>query len=666
MKQGQHVRQEQWIGVFLIIILSALTYLPMIWKIGYVNDDWYLMYSAKAYGPQAFIDIFSVDRPARALLMIPLYKIYENNPLYYNLSAYTFRLVSGFAFYWLLRMLFPLQTRMALLSSLLFLIYPGFLSQINGVDYQSHIVALAAAHLSIAFTVKAILTDRTNAKISFHLLSAFLGLLYLSQMEWYIGFELFRWGCVFLLSSRGEGFFLQQIWYALRQGFPSLAAPLIFLVWRVFFFQSERGATSVDVQFEQVKLYPIQTVYHWGTQVLQDLFDVTISAWVTPLSQLHGHIQWWGVLLAVIAFGVLLYVMYLDKDDEQILLSHKPFRDAFLLGLFVAIGGLLPIAMVNRDVSFPSYSRYSLVAAAGVALLFGVVLLSLKQRIFRDGLIGLLIMISVLTHHANAVKAAQATASTNAFWWQVSWRVPQLEKNTTLIVNYPGTILEEDYFIWGPANLIYFPNKQNLENIQPGVYAVLLNNDTVEKVHARERQVYDKRKTITTYANYRNVLVMTQPGMNSCVHVIDGNRPEYSVRESYLVREVGAYSEIEHVLADGTPHIPPTVVFGPEPAQGWCYYYEKGDLARQHGEWNQVLLVGKQAFDQGLEPRDLVEWMPFLQAYAMTGNIERLIESAPIITSDPYISGQACQILGSMETISNEVSEAINSLYCLE
>ncbi|HSG44312.1 MAG TPA: hypothetical protein VLA72_14275, partial [Anaerolineales bacterium] len=653
--------------ILALTIISAIAYLPLMGQIGYVNDDWYLMYSAGAYGTEAFIDIFSVDRPARALVMIPAYTVFGENPLYYNLSAYVFRLISAFAFYWLLRMLFPGEKKISFIGSLLFLIYPGFLSQINGVDYQSHILALAVAHLSIALTIKAILTDRFRYRFLFYSISILLGLLYLSQMEWYIGFELFRWGGVFLLSSRKEGSFLHKVWIALCWGFPLLVVPIIFLVWRIFFFQSERGATSVDIQFEQVKLYPIQTLYHWAIQVLQDLYDVSISVWMTPLSQLRGHIQWWGVALATLGLGVFLYMMFFDRDqDKPVSLSGGFLRDAFVLGVFIAIGGLIPIAMVNRDVSYPTFSRYSLVGSAGVALFFCVVLLSLKQRIFRDGLIGLLIVVSVLTHHANAVKAARATAFTNSFWWQVSWRVPQLAKNATLIVNYPGAILEEDYFIWGPANLIYYPDKQNIENIQPGVYAVLLNDDTIEKVHARERQVYDKRKTITTYSNYRNILVMTQPSVNSCVHVIDGTSPEYSVGESDFVREVGAYSEIEHVLMDEMHHTPPTVIFGPEPDHGWCYFYQKADLARQRGEWEKVLEIGEQAFGRGFEPKDSIELMPFLQVYALKGDVKHLEELSSRVRANAFIAHQACETIGNMPEISPDVADAINSFFCPE
>ncbi|NTW12648.1 MAG: hypothetical protein HGA30_04985, partial [Anaerolineales bacterium] len=631
------------------------------------NDDWYLMYSAGTYGPGAFTDIFSVDRPARALVMIPAYGLFGETPFYYNLSAYVFRLLSAFAFFWLLNILWPRQNALVFGASLLYLIYPGFLSQHNGIDYQSQMVSLAAALFSLALSVKAAVMERGWRRFALFTLSTLFGWLYLGLVEYFIGFELFRWGCVFLLSSRTGGTLARKAWQTVRLAYPSLAVPGVFLIWRLFFFQSERGATDVDLQFEQVMSRPVQTVYHWIIQVFQDLFDVMVSAWVIPLSQLRDFIQQWGVVIAVLAAVAVFFAIRKLEGGERLgeAGQAKVTREALWLGLLVAVGGLIPVVMVNREVAFPSFSRYSLASSAGVAIFLSGLLLALKWRTLRNGLFALLVFVSVVVHTANNMKAVIQTASIRNFWWQVSWRVPHLGKNTTLIAQYPGVPIEEDYFVWGPANLIYYPEKQNEKNIQPGVYAALLNTSTIEKVKAGERQEYNKRKTITTYANYRNILVLAQAGENSCVHVLDGTRPEYSNGEWDFIREVGPYSEIEHVLTEETPHTPPTIAFGPEPDRGWCYYYQKADLARQRGAWGQVLEIGGQAFGQGLEPRDLIEWMPFLQAYAVSGDAARLAELAPVIGADPYIAGQACQILDAMPSLSSPVKEVVTAHYCV-
>ena len=658
-------KNENITSVVVLILVSALAYLPLIGQVGYLNDDWYLMYSAGAYGPDAFTSIFSVDRPARAFVMSLAYNMFGGNVLYYNLSAYAFRVISALAFFLLLNILWPKRSHSALIASLLYLVYPGFLSQMNGIDYQSQMVSLAAVMLSILLSVKAALSDRVGIKVVLFSFSILVGWLYLGLVEYFLGFELFRLLCVLLLFHHKEPSSKDRLLKGLRNWLPNVLTPMVFLIWRIFFFVGDRTATDLDFQFENVRLYPVQMMYHWSVQVIKDLFDVLFAAWAVPLSQLTGFLNTGRILLVLVLSGVILCILYLlQRDDEPYSLPTDFFREAILLGFIVAAGGLIPIVMVNREVYFPSFSRYSLVSSVGVALIVSAVLSKITHRVLRNGFIGLLVFISVLTHQANTAWAAQQTSSTRGFWWQVSWRIPQLEKNATLIASYPNTPLEEDYFIWGPANLIYYPEKVNPKGIQPGIFAALVSQDTVDKVHAFERQEYKKRKTIVTYANYRNILVITQPSERSCVRVIDGFHPEYSNGEWNLIRELEPYSEIEHVLADETPHTPPNLVFGPEPSHGWCYYYQKADLARQRGEWDKVLAIGEQAFGQGFEPKDLIEWMPFLQAYAVNGDVERLHELSPVINKDPFIAQQACQILGSMTGLSTEVIETVESLYC--
>ena len=148
------------------------------------------------------------------------------------------------------------------------------------------------------------------------------------------------------------------------------------------------------------------------------------------------------------------------------------------------------------------------------------------------------------------------------------------------------------------------------------------------------------------------------------MHAINSLQPEFSQGELDSIRVIGSYSEIEHVLAYEPPHAPPTLVFGPEPSRGWCYYYEKADLARQRGDWEEVLTLEGEAMKQGFAPADMIEWMPFLQAYARADNVKQLKGLAPMITSDPYIAQQVCQIVGSMSGLSPQVIEAVDSLYC--
>jgi len=669
MQQVQSfIRRKDTLVLFVLIIVSCLTYLPFVRQFGYFNDDWYLMYSAGAKGLTVFRDIFSIDRPGRVLVMIPAYWLFGQNPLYYNLSAYIFRLLSGLGMYWISRLLWPRQRAASASMALLFLLYPGFLSQPNAIDYQSHIAGLAAATISIASSLRAISVKRASRRVFFFAIAILLGWFYLLQMEWYIGFEILRWGSIFLLVSKTERTLIQKIWRTIRSGFVTILIPVVFLPWRLILFTSERGATDINLQLDQFIQSPLKTGLHWVSTLLGDTLDVVALAWGQPLLLLKPWISTISLLLFAFVLGLVSVAatLLLLKEIESV--KSKPDDnwqvEAFFLGLLVVLFGLSPVVMVNRYVDFASYSRYTLVASAGAAILLTGVIFSFKSTVVQRLLLAALVFVASLTHFANSLRAVQVTQATRDFWWQVSWRAPQLEKNTTLVANYAVGATEEDYFVWGPANFIYYPEGANEKYVQPGVGAAVLNQVTVEKTLRNEGQEFRNRRSIRTYKNYRRLLILTQPTVESCVHVIDGMRPEYSSQENELIQIIGPYSETDQILTDQVATPPPSIVFGPEPEYGWCYFYQKASLARQQGDWQEIIRLDTQAQKQGFAPIDLIEWMPFIQAYVEVGGEERLNELAEIISADPYIAMQACQFMENWQQASSDIPENVLELYC--
>lgn len=293
--------------IFLSLI-AGIIYLWFVPQFGYFNDDWYLMYAAGARGPSVFWDIFAIDRPLRALVMIPAYSLFGPNPFYYNLSAFLFRLMSAFFFLWILRMVWQGNHRTTFWMSLLFLLYPGFLSQPNAIDYLCHIVGLAAGMLSIALTIKAIQAETWQSRFLNYLLSIILGWFYLGQIEWYIGLEFFRFACIFLISFRVDAGMGSKATRFLKNALPAILIPGIFLVWRLFFFQNERGATDVDLQFNTIREEPLSFLFGFLTRLLDDGLDVFIRAWAIPLKRLSNGIssrEW------MLGYGIILLVLLL-------------------------------------------------------------------------------------------------------------------------------------------------------------------------------------------------------------------------------------------------------------------------------------------------------------------------------------------------------------------
>ena len=254
------------------------------------------------------------------------------------------------------------------------------------------------------------------------------------------------------------------------------------------------------------------------------------------------------------------------------------------------------------------------------------------------------------------------------FWWQVSWRAPQIEKGTTLIADYSLMSTPEDYVIWGPANLIYFPEIQETVPIKIQLPASILVEENVMNIlgsgvgYPRDRRGNYVREDFTA------VLVMTQPTSDSCVRILDGSMPELSPLDRYEVMLTAPYSLIGNVNMAATSQPLPEDIFGPEPVHGWCYYYQKFALASQMGDWASAITLGEEATSKGFRPFDPVEWTPLLRAYVATRQVGALGPYSGIMNMTPFIRNQTCQILKQTanETAPDdlELLTFINDNYC--
>ncbi len=663
---------KNFLSLELLFFVSALVYLPLIDKCGYSHDDWYLMYAAKVKGASIFREVFAGDRPLRALVMIPAYTIFGENALYFNLSAYLFRLLSGIGLFWTTRLLWAQQRRATLWIALLFLIYPGFLSLPNGIDYQSQMVALALATFSLAFTLKSLLASSFSTRYSYLAASVLFAWLYLGLVEYFIGIEVLRFLLILTLALRKEKIFLKKIKWTFFQSLPFLLAPLPFIFWRFFLFESERGATNIGAQLSDFTESPLLIGTTWAINLIHDAIKTLILAWGIPLSQFAFGMR---IKETVAGFALSIIVVFLavsmlfflgksvKKDNRELTKNNRWQKEAVWLGFLTLMAGLLPITLVNRSVIFPSHSRYTLIASIGVAFILVAVAYYFTNKNIRITALASLVFIATLTHHANAVSFAQERASLQDFWWQVSWRIPHIAQETTLIANYPASAIEEEYFVWGPASQIYYPEGTSKKRVRPGVYALVLTHDTMLDIITRQPQSSRGRRGIVIYPNYQEILILSQPTLKSCVHVIDGTLPEYSRWENERIMQIGEFSEVEHILTDAESHTPPEVVFGVEPAHGWCYIYQKATLARQRGDWDTVALLDQQASQNAFVPQDAIEWIPFLQASAVLGDVERVQEIKSYIKKDDFVIQQACDILLEME-LTLEMRTLAEGIYC--
>lgn len=660
----------------VLAFVGVLVYLPLAGQMGYYKDDWFLIFDAHTQGAEFFHEIYEIDRPARAYVMGFVYNLFGDRVIYYHLSAYLFRLLASWALFWALDMIWPKYKKPNFLIALLLLIYPGFLSQFNPIDYQAQILSLCLAFVSIALTVKAIKTRVLAPRLIWIGLSVLTGILYPALVEYMLGLEVLRLSLIAQSVVQENSFTPKEtIQRIVRLWLPFLSAPVIFLIWRFFFFETERRATDLGAQFGQLFASPLTGLW-WLVNWIQDGLRVVFLAWAVPFYNLAFDLRLKDLLTGM-GLAVIAVLLVLSGLLELRRLNPESFVDEtdsnwkkqiLLTGVLTALLALLPVIVVNRHADFGDYSRYSLASAAGVGMIVTVFLLSIASARLRIALIAILVFIASFTHYANAAHAVEVTENMRDFWWQVVWRAPDIQPGTTLVANYPVGAIQEDYFVWGPANFIYYPEKQNEIPIQLTLPAAVLTDDVVLQILVGKGEETPLRRGNELTRNFGNVLVMTQSSENSCVRLLNGRSPDLSIGDPHKILLIAPNSELDNVITSEEQPVPPASIFGSEPEHDWCFYYQKADLARQRGDWQEVARLGAEAEKLGLHPNDQIELMPFLQAYAFLGDQKQVKGISTRINTQLFYREQACNHLNSMTDhgypLPAEMQSFVDELFC--
>jgi hypothetical protein len=110
-------------------------------------------------------------------------------------------------------------------------------------------------------------------------------------------------------------------------------------------------------------------------------------------------------------------------------------------------------------------------------------------------------------------------------------------------------------------------------------------------------------------------------------------------------------SDLDNILLDASSIPPPPAhLFGVEEAQNWCYYFEKADLARQSGDWTEVVDLWGEAGGMGLSPGNAYEYYPFIEGFARTGDYEMVERLAGgVMQIDRSYAASLCKIIGRIE-----------------
>jgi hypothetical protein len=120
-------------------------------------------------------------------------------------------------------------------------------------------------------------------------------------------------------------------------------------------------------------------------------------------------------------------------------------------------------------------------------------------------------------------------------------------------------------------------------------------------------------------------------------------------------------SDLSNILVDAsqTAKLP----FLSEPEHTWCYYFAKAELARQRGDWVQVIDLMEEARTLGYEPEDPFEWLTYIEAQAFTGNLEAAQEiSEDVLKEENRIRKGLCELWKRVPATGTEEAARIHQI----
>ena len=682
----RRLRDTKLPDIVFLAVLSGLVYLPWIKGLTYNKDDWYFLYSGLVSGPEIFRAIALHTRPIRGPLYEFYFSLFGLHPYPYHLVLYFTRLLGGIGALWLFTLLWPKQRFPNFILAFLFLIFPGFLWWVSGFEFQPYVLSVSLEVLSFAFTLKSI-ESTTFIKRTLWLAGALLfGWIYLALVEYAIGMELFRILLVYVfIRDRQAGLsFWDVAPRVIRSAAIFLVIPLGFVFWYQFLFDNWRKAQSAGTQLN-ILLESVSNIVWFLVRLAQSTINVSFLAWVVPFYDhgFNGRLSQllFGLFFAMLILGILHFVYhYFEKaaektTAEESIPEHKKWQiDAIVIGFIGTVGGVLPVVIANRIAVFDRFSHYTLPASFAGILFVGGWIFLISPKIMRQVALSIIVGIAALTHHAIATDAANEQKIIRDFWWQVTWRAPSINKDALLVVVYPDLDYGDgDEVAWGPANFIYYPSvrQPNDRPVAVTLAAIRMEPDAMREVILGNRVVKDVDRVVEynslTY-NYKNILILTQPSEKTCVHALDNRWAGVSSYDNTFVLAGSKNSNIENIVKNSSAVAPPPYLFGSEPEHDWCYYFQKADYARQNGDWEEVIKMDQGAVALGLAPQDAIEWMPFLQAYSIAGNMERVRQIARLVKKDVFYKQQACQNLQALSqngySLSPEMNMMVDQLFC--
>lgn len=634
--------------------LAAGGYLLTVPYLGYYWDDWSFAWVSQVLGQAGLVRYFSTNRPLWGLIFQLTTPWIGEEPWRWQVFGLFWRMASALALWWALRQVWRRDSTAAAWIGFLFAVYPGFSQQPIAITYGHFFIVLTAYFLSLGWMVKGFRCARAGKRagaIGYTLPALLFSLANLLTMEYFFMLDLLR---PFLLwfamedekaENRPAKLSISSIRPAILAWLPYLLLFLAAMSWRLFFFPYQTHNYE-PVALQALREAPLRAGLALIGKVLSEIWIVSFQAWgnafalpnAARLGARTTLIYTVTVLFTLlICLGVCLWLR--TPRGKK---SGWGWQALVVGGAAILLGGI-PFWLTDLPVglAFPN-DRFTLPFALGVSLLFAGLLRVLPLKSWQKAiLLSLILSLAIGRHFQVATSYRRDWNIQRALFWQMSWRMPGIQPGTTILSNDWKNRYSSDNSLTSPLNWIYAPQNRSGHMSYMFYFPEVrlgLGLKSFEKGLPIEQDYL-----AATFSGSTSQVIVIYYSPEACLRVIDPQIEAESWMIPPLMRQAAVLTNTEMILPqpkEGAAVLT-EAIFGEELPHGWCYYFEKADLARQQRAWEEVAALGDTAFALGDHPNDPVERLVFIEGYAHVGNWQRALE----------LTGETMRITDAMEPL---------------
>ena len=623
----------------LVLLLAAiLGYGLLIPQLGFYWDDMPMSWIRYELGPEAMARYFSTNRPVWGLLYQVTTRLLPQVPVYWQIFALLWRWLGALAAWGIVRELWKDKPRFALSVALLFLLYPGFNQQWGSYLYSHFFIIIFFYFYSIYLSLR-------RKTLPALILSA----LNLWMMEYFFPLEFARVGFLWLSLRDEYPDPRDRVRPTLRLWAPYLAVFALAVLSRLFIFNNQIYGFGLMSKLESA---PLDALLALLRNVFVSLWLVLVAAWTQMFAainpSLHG-VRTIALYVAVILAALAIAIFFLFKQNEDSGRRQDSFH-AIGLGFFLLPFAGAPFWLTGLTISLAHpASRFTLPFMFAVCLIVVGLIDLIQLSRLRYALLAVLIAFAAGRQFLWSTDYLRDWQSLKNLFWQMTWRAPGLKPNTIVLMNEELSFYA-DNSLSPSLSWIYAPDKHSDQidyvlfyptNRLDSALPALQPDIPIEYDYIAGHFDGNTSQAVAFYYDPPACLRLLEPDIDKNNHFI--------LAESFM-RDAAALSDSDRILTSSEAVMP--AIYGPEPAHGWCYYFQKADLARQLGDWDEVVELGEAAFKLDDHPNNPVERFVFIEGYAHVGDWERAVKLSreSYKVSKAYVGPLLCRLWERIET----------------